>query len=102
MLCIRDNVYIKDYRKIEVVPEDAENLRCRYKIDFYIEKEKELIVLNSKLDIAMIEVRNKDYIIDSLKSDNEVLRSKLVEIEAKLVEVSKLGFIDKLRFKWEK
>lgn len=67
-----------------------------------VEKEKELIVLNSKLDISLVEARNKDYIIDTLKSDNEVLKAKLVELEAKLLEVSKLGFIDKLRFKYEK
>jgi len=67
-----------------------------------VSKEKEIIVLNSKLDIAMVEARNKDYIIDSLRNDNQVLKAKLVELEAKLIEVSKLGFIDKIRFKYEK
>lgn len=64
--------------------------------DFF-SKEKKIIELEAKLNLTKIELENKDYIINTYKNNEVELQNKINELQNKLIELNKIGFLEKIK-----
>lgn len=67
-----------------------------------LNKEKELNELKLKINIISIELQSKDYLLNEGKKENDKLNLGLLNLQHKLIEVSNMSILNKIKFKYDK
>jgi len=67
-----------------------------------LNKEKELNEAKLKINIISIELQSKDYLLNEAKKENDKLNLAFLNLQHKLIEVSNMSILNKIKFKYDK